>query len=124
MVSNLKALIADDEASFREIFKERLRLLFPSMIIYEAAEGNEAFRIVGILKPELVFMDIGLPGENGIQLTRRIKIKYPKTRIIFITGHDCLEYREAAFQAGGNGYLLKQSLDYVQINKLVTSLFE
>ena len=91
------------------------------MVIYEAAEGNEAFKIVDTLNIELVFMDIGLPGEDGIQLTRRIKTKYPHTRIIFITGHDCLEYREAAFRAGGNCYLLKHSLDYGQIENLVTS---
>ena len=76
-VLNLKTLIVDDNASFREIIKEKLRTLFPSMVIYEAAEGNEALQKVDALKPELVFMDIRLPGESGIQLTQKIKTRYP-----------------------------------------------
>jgi len=120
----LRTLIVEDEASFRRIFKEKLEAIFPSMVIYEAAEGNEAIRKVDTLKPELVFMDIRLPGEDGIQLTRRIKTNYPTTKIIFITGFDSPDYRKEAIRAGGSCYLLKQSLDHVQIEQLVKSLVQ
>ncbi len=119
---NLKMLIVEDNVSFRVTLKEKLQTLFPSAAIYEAAEGGEAFQKVDSLKPELVFMDIQLPGENGIQLTQKMKAKYPNTKIIFLTGHDSLEYREAAMRSGGSCYLSKDSLDLIQIETLVKSL--
>jgi DNA-binding NarL/FixJ family response regulator len=112
----------DDNASFREILNEKLRPLFPSMLIYEAAEGNEAFEKIDALKPELVFMDIRLPRENGLQLTQKIKTRYPNIKVIILTSYDSLEYREAAFRSGGNCYFPKDSLEYVQIEKLVKSI--
>jgi DNA-binding NarL/FixJ family response regulator len=121
-VSNLKTLIVDDNASFREILKEKLRTAFPSMVIYEAAEGNVAVQKVDALKPDLVFMAIRLPEENGIQLTQKIKAGYPNTKVIILTSYDSLEYRQAAIRCGGNCYIPKDSLDYVQIEKLVKSI--
>ena len=109
-VLNLKTLIVDDNALFREVLKETLQPLFPSMVIYEAAEGIEALQVVDSQKPDLVFMDIRLPGENGIQLTQKIKTSYPNTKIIILTSYDSLEYREAAIRSGGSGYISKDSL--------------
>jgi two-component system response regulator YesN len=123
-VLNLKTLIVEDNASFREILKEKLRTLFPSMVIYEAAEGDEALQKVDALEPELVFMDIRLPGESGIQLTQKIKTRYPNIKIIVLTSYDSLEYREAAIRSGAICYIPKDSLGYVQIEKLLKSLVE
>jgi DNA-binding NarL/FixJ family response regulator len=121
-VLNLKTLIVEDNVSFREMLKEKLQSLFPSMVIYEAAEGNEALEKVDALKPELVFMDIRLPGESGIQLTQKIKARYPNTKLIILTSYDSLEYRQAAIRSGAICYILKESLGRVQIEKLVKSL--
>jgi len=123
-VLNLKTLIVEDNASFREMLKEMLHTLSPSMVIYEAAEGNEALQKVDALKPELIFMDIQLPGENGIQLTKKIKTRYPDTKIIILTSYDSLEYREAAIRSGGSCFIPKDSLAFVQIKKLIESLVE
>jgi DNA-binding NarL/FixJ family response regulator len=123
-VLNLKTLIVEDNASFREVLKEKLRTLSPSMEVYEAAEGNEALQKVDALKPDLVFMDIRLPGENGLQLSQKIKAKYPHTKIIILTNYDALEYREAAIRSGGDCYIPKDSLNYIQIEKLIRSLVE
>ena len=121
-VLNLKTLIVEDNALFREILKEKLTSFSPPMAIYEAAEGNEALQKVDALKPDLVFMDIQLPGENGLQLNRKIKAKYPHIKIIVLTNYDSLEYREAAIRSGGDCYFPKESLNYLQIEKLVKSL--
>ena len=67
-------------------------------------------------------MDIRLPGENGIQLTEKIKAKYPNTKIVFLTSYDSLEYRGAAIRAGGNCYIPKDSLGHIKIEKLVKAL--
>jgi DNA-binding NarL/FixJ family response regulator len=123
-VTNLKTLIVEDDASFREILKEKLRTIFPSMVIFEATEGNEALGIVDAQKPDLIFMDIRLPGENGIELTQKIKTRYPNTKVIILTSYDSLEYRKAAIRSGGNCYIPKDSLNYIQIEKLIQSLVE
>jgi DNA-binding NarL/FixJ family response regulator len=123
-VLNLKTLIVEDNASFREVLKEKLRTFSPSMEVYEAAEGNEALQKVDALKPDLVFMDIRLPGDNGLQLTQKIKARYPHTKIIVLTNYDSLEYREAAIRSGGDCYVDKDSLNYVQIGNLIKSLVE
>jgi DNA-binding NarL/FixJ family response regulator len=121
-ILNLRILIVEDNASFREALKEKLQALSTSMVIDEAAEGSEALQKVDALKPEVVFMDIRLPGENGIQLTQKIKAKYPDTKIVFLTGYDSLEYRGAAMRAGGYCYIPKESLGHVKIENLLKTI--
>ncbi|HYA92092.1 MAG TPA: response regulator transcription factor [Thermodesulfobacteriota bacterium] len=123
-ILNLKTLIVEDNASFREILKDKLQTLFSSMAIYKTAEGREALQKLDALEPDLVFMDIRLPGENGIQLTQKIRAKYPNTKVIILTSYDSLQYRGAAIQSGGNCYIPKDSLGYIQIEKLVEALIE
>jgi len=118
----LNTLIVEDNANFRRVLKINLQDLFPSMVIHEAAEGNEAFQRVDTFRPELIFMDIGLPGENGLQLTQRIKTSYPDTKVIILTSHDTLEYREAAIRCGANCFITKGSLNWEQLETLVKSL--
>ncbi len=118
----LNTLIVEDNANFRRVLKDNLQTLFPSMVIHEAAEGNEALQRVDTFHPELIFMDIGLPGENGLQLTQRIKTSYPDTKVIILTSHDTLEYREAAIRCGANCFITKASLTWEQLETLVKSL--
>ena len=94
------------------------------MVIQEATEGNEALQVVDALQPELIFMDIRLPGRNGLQLTQKIKKNYPNIKVIILTSYDILEYREAAIRCGASSFITKDSLDWEQIEKLVRSLFE
>jgi len=118
----LNTLIVEDNANFRRVLKNNLETFFPSMVIHEAAEGNEALQRVDTFRPELIFMDIGLPGENGLQLTQRIKTSYPDTKVIILTSHDTLEYREAAIRCGANCFITKGSLNWEQLETLVKSL--
>ncbi len=64
-------LIVEDNAAFRRLLKQILSLRFPSMDIEEASNGSEALRKIGTINPDLVFMDIRLPGANGLDLTRK-----------------------------------------------------
>ena len=121
---NLKILIVEDNALFRQMLKEKLQALSSSMVIDEAAEGGEALQKVDALKPELIFMDIRLPGENGIQLTEKIKARYPSIKIVFLTSYDSVEYRGAAIRAGGYCYIPKESLGHVKIENLLKALID
>jgi DNA-binding NarL/FixJ family response regulator len=117
-----KILIVEDSPILRQLLKYNLKELFPSMVIEEATEGVEAVQKVDILCPDLIFMDILLPGENGLELTRKIKFKYPDVRVAILTSADISEYREAAKQYGANYFMAKDSTTIEKIRDLVTSI--
>jgi len=117
-------LIVEDNVPFREIIKNTLKSHFPWAIIYEAGEGNAALQIVDTHDPELVFMDIRLPGENGLVLTKKIKGLHPRTPVIILTGCDAVEYREAATQSGANCFMTKDSMNWQQIETCVRSVLQ
>ena len=96
MTGGLKVLIVDDSTLFRQLFKETLHDRFPSIEIYEAVDGEEALLLVETLRPNLIFMDIRLPGENGLELTKKLKARYPNIIVIILTGYDLPEYREVS----------------------------
>jgi len=89
------------------------------MDVIEAANGVEAYQKIDSHPPNLIFMDITLPGENGLELTRKIKADYPDTIIIILTSHDLPEYREAATWWKANYFLSKGSLGSNEISTLV-----
>ena len=100
-----RAIIVDDHAVFRTSLREVLTSRFPDSVIEEAADGRIALERIENALPDVVFMDIQLPGENGLEITRRIKKHYPAILVIIVTSHDLPEYREAASQFGASGFL-------------------
>jgi DNA-binding NarL/FixJ family response regulator len=120
----LRTLIVEDNAPYREIIKDTLKTLFPTMIIQEASEGNEAIQKVSAFQPQLIFMDIRLPDENGLQLTERITASHPDMKVIIMTGYDSVEYREAAIRCRANSYVAKDSLNPRELETLIKSLVE
>jgi len=117
-----KILIVEDSAIFRKLLKETLHSRFPSMELFEAADGEEALQRIEASVPDLIFMDIKLPGESGLDLTKKIKNQYPNIIIIILTAYDIPEYREAAVQAKGNYFLSKGSATKENILELVDSI--
>jgi YesN/AraC family two-component response regulator len=116
----VKILIVEDYASLRQSLKKILHLQFPLTVIEEAADGNEALKKVDTFLPDLIFMDIKLPGENGIHLTQKIKKDHPEIIIAILTSYDSPEYREAAFKCGANWFIAKGS--WKEIEALVKSI--
>lgn len=92
------------------------------MVIEEAGDGNEALRKVHDVPPDLVFMDIGLPGESGLEVTKRIKKDFPGITVIILTSYDLPEYRDAAFQCGAAYFITKDSLIWEEIGALIKSI--
>jgi len=117
-----KTLIVEDSAIFRKLLKETLHSRFPSMEISEAENGKEALQKVKAFCPDLIFMDIKLPGENGLEVTAKIKAQCPDIIVIILTAYDIPEYREAAVQAKANYFLAKGSSSKESILKLVESI--
>ncbi|MGO8987602.1 MAG: response regulator transcription factor [bacterium] len=117
-----KTMLVEDNSSFRRLVKNELKDQFPSMDIIEAGDGIEAFQNIDSHPPNLIFMDIQLPGENGLELTRKIKAKYPEIIVIILTTHDLPEYREAAAGAKADYFLSKGSISTGEVFKLVKSI--
>jgi len=116
-----KTLIVEDNATFRQSFKEVLCTRFPFMLVEEAEDGDEALQKIDALGPDIIFMDIKLPGENGLQVTQKVKTKYPEIAIIILTYYDSPEHREAAVQCGAN-YFLPKGTSTEEVVELVQSI--
>jgi len=118
-----KILIVEDSALYRKLLKETLHSRFPSMEIIEAEDGEEAMKKMSVhFPPYLIFMDIKLPGENGLELTGKIKAKCPDAVVIILTSYDTPEYREAAAQVKADHFLSKGSSSKESILALVESI--
>jgi len=120
----LRALIVDDYRFFRETFKMRLLAYFPSMIIHEAINGKETIEKINRMPPHLIFMDICLPGLNGLQLTQKIKKDFPNIKIAMLTSFDFPEYQQAAKNEGADRFFVKDSLDLKEVVEFVRSIPE
>ena len=115
----INALIVEDNPTFRSALREILKTQFPDMTIEEAADGDEALRKIHTRPPALVFMDIKLPGENGLEITRKIKTEYPEVVIMILTSYDLPEYRDAAIRFGANHFIVKGSSTFEELYSLV-----
>jgi DNA-binding NarL/FixJ family response regulator len=117
-----KTMLVEDSSSFRQLVKNSLEDQFPSMEIIEAADGVEAYEKIDSHPPNLIFMDIQLPGKNGLELTKKIKADHPDTIIIILTSHDSPEYREAATRNKADYFFSKDSIQTDGIFKLIKSI--
>ena len=118
----LRALIVEDNPTFRKAFLDALQNLFPKMDIEEAESSNEALKKMESFIPELVFMDIHLGADNGLELTSIIKKGYAQTAVIVLTDYNLPEYREAAFEKGADDFVVKGSLNPPAIKALIQSV--
>ena len=118
-----RTLIVEDNPLFRQTILDILRNQFPLMILQEAADGKTALQKIEEDMPDLIFMDIKLPGENGLHLTEHIKRKHPQVVVAVLTSYDWPEYREAAFKFGANYFIMKGSSTNREIVELIESIF-
>jgi DNA-binding NarL/FixJ family response regulator len=102
----IRILIADDHPIFRYGMRTLLTAMPDCIVVGEAVTGEEAIQLTGTLLPDVVLMDINMPGINGIEATARIRQQQPHTTILVVTMLDD-ESVFAAMRAGARGYLLK-----------------
>jgi DNA-binding NarL/FixJ family response regulator len=115
-------LIVEDNPTFRQSLKELLYSRFPAMSIEEASNGGEALKKVEECLPDLIFMDIKLPGANGLEVTKRIKTEYDHIIVVVLTSYDLPEYRDAAFKCGANYFFTKGLTTSDEITALVKAI--
>jgi DNA-binding NarL/FixJ family response regulator len=115
-------LLVEDNPTFRKSLKEMLSGRFPAMKLQEAGNGEEALQKVDEGPPDLIFMDIKLPGANGLDLTKRIKAVHQNIVVIVLTSYDIPEYREAAMKCGANFFFTKGSTSSDELSSVVRSV--
>ena len=120
----LRTLIVEDNSHFRQTLRESLRMSFPGIAIDEAANGTEALQRVNAFLPDLILMDIRLPGESGLGLTKKIKEIYPDVTVFILTHYDTPECREAASRYGADRFIAKDSLNRMRLEELIKSYFK
>ncbi|WP_217210340.1 response regulator transcription factor [Streptomyces sp. AC550_RSS872] len=102
-------LIADDQSLQRFGFRMLLESQDDMTVLGEAANGSEAIRMTAELSPDVVLMDVRMPGLDGIEATRRITASGDRTRVLILTTFDLDEYAYAGLRAGASGFLVKDA---------------
>jgi two-component system, NarL family, response regulator NreC len=106
-----RVLVVDDHAVIRKGIQSILGAWPEWQVSGEAANGEEAVQLTKELKPDIVLMDISMPGMGGLEATRAIRRASPDTKVLLLTLHDSLECVETALNAGARGYLLKSDTE-------------
>jgi two-component system response regulator NreC len=109
-MDEIRVLIVDDHALFREGIRLILHNQGTIEIIGEAADGEEAIRVARTLKPDVVLMDVTMPGKDGLAASRQIKEDCPETQVLMLTMHESDDYFFRGLSAGASGYVLKEAV--------------
>ena len=117
-----KTLIVEDNDTFRQTLRNLLSGRFPGMHFEEARDGKETFYKIKDFQPDLIFMDIELPGKSGLEVTQQIRASGYEVVIIILTSHDMPAYREASKQCGADHFVLKGSSSAEEILSLVNTI--
>jgi len=114
----IRILIADDHGLMRAGLHAMLEDESDVEVVGEAASGEEVLHLAGELRPDIVLLDINMPGIDGIETTRRLRISYPQTRVLILTVYAEESLLREAIQAGASGYIIKRAAE----EELITAI--
>jgi DNA-binding NarL/FixJ family response regulator len=117
-----RTLVVEDNAAFRQSLIGMLEGHFSTLVLEKATSSEEALSKLSRFSPELIFVDIHLPGQNGLQLSKILRSRYEKAVIVILTNHDGPEYRQAATQCGANFFISKGGSSVDEILKVVETV--
>ena len=109
MSEAIKVMLVDDHAVVRAGYQMLLKNSPDLEVIAEADSGEEAYRLHSVHNPDVIVMDLSLPGISGLETIKRINARDSKTRILVFSMHEEIIFVEQALQAGANGYITKSS---------------
>ena len=105
-MAKIRILLTDDHTLFRQGIRTLLSNESDIEVVGEAANGSESVEQIASLRPDVVLMDIGMPGLSSFEATRQIKKARPETKILFLTMYDDEDYLVECMEVGGSGYVL------------------
>lgn len=109
MMKPLRIVLAEDHTLVRAGLRTLLQQLEQVIVVGEAADGREAVALAKTHKPDMILMDISMPGLNGLEATRQVRKELPDVRVVILSMHSSEEHVMQALRAGASGYLLKES---------------
>jgi CheY-like chemotaxis protein len=118
----INAVLADDSEFCREFLKKVLGGWPAVRLIAAAKDGLEALKLVDVLKPDLLLLDLHMPGVDGLSATSLIREFHPTTRVIMVTEDDSEGVRETYFAQGADGFVCKRSLPW-DLRRAIAELF-
>ena len=114
----IKVILADDHETLRAGFRGILEAADDIEVVSEAGNGRETVERVTELNPDVVVMDVAMPGINGVDATREISASAPDVRVLALSGHNDGFFVKGMLEAGARGYLLKDAA----VNELVAAV--
>ncbi len=105
----IRVLLADDHALVRQGIRSLLETLDDIEVVGEVSDGRQALELSKTTHPDIAFMDITMPGLNGLEAVTRMKKECPGTRVVMLSMHAGEEYFQQALDSGAAGYLLKDA---------------
>ena len=117
----VRAVIIEGNLSFRQELENIFHSRFPSIELIVAANGRNAMEKIETFPPDLSLINMKLPGEDSLELARKIKSRHPNVIIIIVSSYDLPEYREAAYRNGADHFISKDSPigDYFSLIKSI-----
>src|SRR5690625_7943846 len=104
----MRILIADDELLERKSMKKFIETNFSNMnVVGEAVNGRQAIELAETAQPDIIFMDIKMPGINGLEAIKQINANYPAIKFILVSAYDTFDYAKQAMASGIKDYILK-----------------
>jgi len=107
----IRILLADDHSILRAGLRALLNAEPDFDVVGEVADGNQVLQLASALRPDLVLMDVSMPGMGGIEATKRLKEILPETRVLILTVHEDETLLRSAIQAGASGYVIKRAAE-------------
>jgi len=120
MSARVTVLLVDDHAVVREGYRRLLEVSGGISVVAEASSAAEAYQMFCSLEPDVVVMDIGLPGVSGIEALRRILVHEPKARVLMFSMHEDTIFVKRALEAGAAGYLTKAAAPRVLVEAVAS----
>lgn len=118
MQHSIKVLLADDQTMIRQGLGYIIKIQKDMQLVAEAANGDEAVRLTLENKPDVILMDVQMPGRSGIDATREITTRMPEVKVVILTTFDTQEYVFGGIRAGAVGYLLKDADTQVMLDSI------
>ena len=113
-----RVIVVDDHAVIRRGVQGILHSFPEWELCGEAENGEEGIKLAASIKPEVVIMDVSMPGINGLEATRQIHQLLPETKVLLLTLHSSAELVRSAFRAGARGYVLKSDAEHELVRAL------
>ena len=105
----MKILIADDHAIVRKGLIELLREAYEALVVLEAVNSQQAIELATREEPDVILLDISMPGRSGLDVLHDIRRDFPRTAVLVVTTHDAIQYAVRCLRAGAGGYVAKSA---------------